>query len=225
MSPGAHTIESTPNAGMAGKVDETLVALPRDRAAKLADVSERRVTYWSQIGLLHPLIDKRVNPHRPVWLYGYTELMSLMVIAELRNKISLQEIRHVVDHLRRLGYPRPLTELRFAVVGGKIYFEHPVGHWEHHRRPGQIVFDEVLDLEPMRAKISRFGAREKDGVGKVEKRRVAMGSKPLVAGTRVPVATVKRYLDAGKSTKEILAAFPVLREADVEVTRRSRIAS
>jgi uncharacterized protein (DUF433 family) len=52
-----------------------------------------------------------------------------------------------------------------------------------------------------------------------------MGSKPLVAGTRVPVATVQRYLDAGKSIEDVLAAFPVLEKADVEVIRRARVAS
>jgi predicted nuclease of predicted toxin-antitoxin system len=52
--------------------------------------------------------------------------------------------------------------------------------------PGQIVLDQVLRLEPMRAKIRAAGARERSTVGKVERRRGAMGSKPLVAGTRVP---------------------------------------
>jgi len=118
-----------------------------------------------------------------------------------------------------------LTELRFAVVGRKLYFEHPDGNWEHDRRPGQIVLDQVLNLEPMRAKISKAGARDKSTVGKVERRRGAMGSKPLVAGTRVPVATVQRYLDAGKSIEDVLAAFPVLEKADVEVIRRARVAS
>ena len=206
-------------------VDATLVALPRNRAAKLAGVSERRVAYWSKLGLVVPAVEERLSPQRPVRLYGYVELMSLMVVAKLRDKASLQEIRRVIEYLRRMGYPKPLTELRFAVVGRKLYFEHPDGNWEHDRRPGQIVLDQVLNLEPMRAKISKAGARDKSTVGKVERRRGAMGSKPLVAGTRVPVATVQRYLDAGKSIEDVLAAFPVLEKADVEVIRRARIAS
>ena len=205
-------------------VDETLVALPRDRAAKLAGVSERRVAYWSQRGLVMPTVEERLSPQRPVRLYRFPELMSLMVVAKLRDKASLQEIRRVIDYLRDLGYPEPLTELRFAVAGRKLYFESPDGRWEHDRRPGQIVLDQVLKLEPMRAKI-RAAGRDKATVGKVERRRGAMGSKPLIAGTRVPVATVQRYLAAGKSTEDVLAAFPVLERADVEVIRRTRVAS
>jgi uncharacterized protein (DUF433 family) len=204
-------------------VDETLIALPRNRAAELAGVSERRVAYWEKLGLIKPTIDKRLGRH--VRLYEYTELMSLMVVAQLRGEVSLQQIRRVVDYLRRLGFPEPLTELRFAVIGKDVYFEHPEGHWEHDRPPGQVVIKHVLNLEPIRARIGKAAARAKSSIGQVEKRRGAMGSKPLVAGTRVPVATVERYLDAGKSTKEVLAAFPVLHSKDVEVIRRNRIAS
>jgi uncharacterized protein (DUF433 family) len=211
--------------GWLGMIDETLVALPRDRAAKLAGVTERRVAYWSKLGLVIPAVEERLSPQRPVRLYGYLELMSLMVVAKLRKQASLQEIRRVVDYLRDLGYPKPLTELRFAVAGRKLYFERPDGKWEHDRRPGQIVFDQVLKLQPMRARIREAGARDKATVGKVERRRGAMGSKPLVAGTRVPVATVQRYLAAGKSTEDVLAAFPVLEKADIEAIRRTRVAS
>jgi uncharacterized protein (DUF433 family) len=206
-------------------VDETLVALPRDRAARLAGVSERRVAYWATRGLVVPAVEERLSPQRPVRLYGYLELMSLMVVAQMRDKASLQEIRRVVEYLRGLGFPEPLTELRFAVAGRKLYFEHPDGNWEHDRRPGQIVLDQVLNLAPMRARIRKAVERDKASVGKVERRRGAMGSKPLVAGTRVPVATVQRYLEAGKSIEDVLAAFPVLEKADVEAIRRARIAS
>jgi DNA-binding transcriptional MerR regulator len=91
-------------------VDETLVALPRDRAAKLAGVSARRVAYWSEVGLVVPSIEEYLSPRRPVRLYGFMELMSLMVVARLREKgASLQGIRRVVAYLRDMEYQKPLT--------------------------------------------------------------------------------------------------------------------
>jgi len=46
-----------------------------------------------------------------------------------------------------------------------------------------------------------------------------MGSKPIFAGTRIPVETVQRYLDAGCDTETILAEYPSLTVADVEAAR------
>ena len=67
-------------------VDETLVALTRDRAAEIAGLSQRQVAYWSSTGLVTPTVDKRLTPQRPIRLYGYVELMSLMVAAELKRR-------------------------------------------------------------------------------------------------------------------------------------------
>jgi uncharacterized protein (DUF433 family) len=77
----------------------------------------------------------------------------------------------------------------------------------------------VLPLEPLRAKVQRATKRDPASVGRTEKRRGALGSKELVAGTRVPVATVRRYLDRGASVAEVVEAFPTLRPEDVEAVR------
>lgn len=56
--------------------------------------------------------------------------------------------------------------------------------------------------------------------GRVERRRGAMGSKPVLAGTRVPVDTVRRYLEAGRTVDQVLESFPTLTAADVEAVRQ-----
>jgi DNA-binding transcriptional MerR regulator len=88
-------------------MDETLVALTRDRAAELAGLSQRQVDYWSRTGLVLPTVDARLSPQRPVRLYAYVELMSLMVAAELKSRgTSLQTIRKIVGRLRDRGVPQ-----------------------------------------------------------------------------------------------------------------------
>jgi uncharacterized protein (DUF433 family) len=42
----------------------------------------------------------------------------------------------------------------------------------------------------------------------------------VFAGTRIPVATVQRYLEAGYDTAAILREYPSLTSADVEAARR-----
>jgi uncharacterized protein (DUF433 family) len=157
-----------------------------------------------------------------VRLYSYTELMSLLVAAELRRAgISLQHIRVIIEYLRKRGYPEPLTQVLFAVAGGRVYFQHDDGSWEGDLRRDQVVIHEVLvDLEPLRARIRRDAEqRGRDTVGHVEKRRGVLGSKPVIAGTRVPVATVQRFLSSGRTVDDVLRAYPQLERADVEAAR------
>jgi uncharacterized protein (DUF433 family) len=210
-------------------ISEQHLAVPRETAAKLAGLSYRQVDYWAATGLVEATVDNQVTPGRRVRLYGFIELMALMVAAELRARgFSLQHIRKLVRHLKSRGFDEPLAELRWATSGkgrGKtIYIQFPDGTWEDGISPGQIVFHEILDLEPLRRRIKVATQRDASTVGHVERRRGVLGSKPVVAGTRVPVDTVRRYLAAGRSVDDILRAFPVLTAADVEAVRTEVIA-
>jgi uncharacterized protein (DUF433 family) len=120
----------------------------------------------------------------------------------------------------RAATTTPLTQLAFATVGREVYFMHDDGTWEGDLTPDQIVIHEVLNLEPLRGRITAGVRRDVKLAGHVERRRGAMGSKPLLAGTRVPVDTVRRYLDAGRSVDQILESFPALTASDVEAVRR-----
>lgn len=206
-------------------VDEQLLAVTRNTAARIAHISTRRVDYWAETGLVTPSADRKVTDHRRVRLYGFIDLLALAVAAELVGRgASLQHIRQIVRRLKARGYARPLTELKYATVGKQVYFQHEDGTWEGGLRPDQIVFHQVLNLEPIRNRISRAVKRDEHQVGRIEKRRGVHGSKPVLAGTRIPVATVQRYLDAGRSTSDVLEAYPDLTEADVEAVRRGAVA-
>jgi uncharacterized protein (DUF433 family) len=155
-----------------------------------------------------------------VRLYGFLDLLALMVAAELKERrITLQHIRAVVTHLRNRGYDRPLTEVRFATYGREVYFQHDDGSWEGGIAPDQLVLSEVLNLRPLRRRIAEGVRRDEADAGRVERRRGTLGSKPVLAGTRVPVETVRRYLDAGRTVEQIVGSFPVLTPADVEAVR------
>lgn len=206
-------------------VEERLLAVPRDAAARLAGISLRQADYWAATGLVAPSVDRTLGPGRRVRLYGFVDLLALMVAAELRRRgVSLQHVRQVVAHLLSRGYNQPLTQLRFAVVGKRVYLQHPDGEWESGVQPDQLVFHHVLDLEPIRRKISEGVDRDVRLAGRIERRRGVHGSVPVFAGTRVPVDTVRRYLDAGRSVDDVLEAYPVLSRADVEAVRGETVA-
>lgn len=202
-------------------IDEDLYVSTREQAASMAGVRPARIDYWVDTGLIQPTTDRHLTPHRRVMLFSFQELLSILVAAQLRDRgISLQHMRVVVSRLRERGYALPLAELRFATEGSEVYFMDENGQWEAGRKPAHALIDHRLDISALRARVHRSVGRAADSHGRIESRRGALGSKPLIAGTRVPVRTVQSYLDAGKRPEEILEAFPSLTQDDVAAVRQ-----
>ncbi|MCR1783117.1 DUF433 domain-containing protein [Nocardioides carbamazepini] len=197
-------------------LDEERLMLRRDVVARLAGVSERKLDYWARTGLVSPTVDRSLSGGRRTRLYDFTDAMTVMVLANLRSQVSLQHVRQIVAHVRTQLFE--VTQVAYAIVGGRIFFQTPDGAWSGVDDPGQIVIHEVLDLRPLRARLLT-PAREESDHGQVERKRGVRGSKPVIRGTRVPVSTIRSYLDSGASTQEVLAAYPSLTEADVDGVR------
>jgi uncharacterized protein (DUF433 family)/DNA-binding transcriptional MerR regulator len=220
-----HTFESwraTTKLGSVLVADLDVLMLTRARIARLSGVTERRLAYWEQTGLLHSTIDEGLSASRRTRLYDFQDAMTAMVLAALRQQVSLQHVRQIVDHLRGIKYE--VTEVEFAVVGKQVYFQTPDGNWGGIQDPGQIVLHQVLDLRPLRSAVLGTGRREEAEVGRIEKRRGVHGSKPVLSGTRIPVRAVRAHMDAGRTEAEILAAYPALTQSDLEAVRASATA-
>lgn len=61
--------------------------------------------------------------------------------------------------------------------------------------PDQIVIHEVINLERLAERVHSAATRPGSDVGRTETRRRRLGSKEVFAGTRVPVTTVRGYLE------------------------------
>lgn len=205
---------------MAQAMEDTL-AVPDKRAAKLAGISMRQLHYWEQVGLVVPSITRQISPRNTVRLYSFQDLLELLAVAELRHRpgISLQHIRRLVAHLRTREFGAPLRELRFATRGQEIYFQYPDGSWSGDAYPGQLIYFQVIALDEIGTKIDTVNDRAPEAAGQVVSRRGVHRSKPIFAGTRIPVATVQRYLQAGYDTKAIIREYPSLTAADIETAR------
>jgi uncharacterized protein (DUF433 family) len=206
---------------------DALIAFTENRAAELAGVGVPTLRRWTEQGLVGASVVKHISPRNTVRLYGFDDLVGLLVLTALRDVRSHQFLRSILVRLRR-EYARPLIELRFAIdhQRGEIYFQHPDGSWEGDRRPHQVVLRQVLDLEEIRALIREKAAapRPKSDVGVVQRQRRRVGSKPVFAGTRIPVEAVREYLNEGAGEAEILEAFPRLTRQDISVVRKEMAA-
>lgn len=206
------------------EVTDEQVAVSERHAARLAGFSVRRLRAWADRGLVRPSIQRQLSERNTLRLYAFGDLVELLVGAALLDAgRSARQVMRVVEHLRGRDYRAPLRELRFAVSGEQIYFQHPDGSWEGDRVPDQVVLWEVLDLEAIKARIRQSIRPQREQLtGRIERRRGVVGHKPVFAGTRIPVAAVEAYLQRGLSDERILEAFPELRLEDIEAARRSR---
>lgn len=201
---------------------DDLIAFTDERAAELARITVQTLRRWERAKLVGPTVVRRLSQRNTVRLYGFHDLEALLVVATMRHagRFSLQHIRKIVERLRRT-YDSPLTELRFAYDKRQLYFQHPDGSWEGDRKPDQIVLIQVIELEPIRARIrgAVAGGRTKREVGRVQQKRKLLGHRPVFAGTRVPVDAVVEYLEDGYDDEAILKAFPRLTAADIDLAR------
>jgi DNA-binding transcriptional MerR regulator/uncharacterized protein (DUF433 family) len=200
---------------------EDTLAVSDKRAAKLADISMKQLRYWEQIGLVVPSVKEQISPRNTVRLYSFQDLLELLVAAELRHRpgISLQHIRRLVAYLHAREFGAPLRELKFATRGQEIYVQYPDGSWSGDPFPDQLIYRQAIALDEIGAKIDTVNDRGPGASGRVVSRRGVHRSKPVFAGTRIPVGTVQRYLQAGYDTKAIIREYPSLTPADIETAR------
>ena len=191
--------------------------------AELADVKPARLRYWESTGLVEASAsEESVRGRHVVRLYDFKAALTVLALAALRHEhVTLQHLRQIVAHLRQRDFDVP--EVKFALAGPRVFFQTPDGEWEDVRDPAQIVLHQTLDLRLLRARLARALERSELAHGQTERRRGALGSKPVVAGTRVPVDAVRRYLERGYSSDQIITAYPSLTEADIDAIRTGAV--
>lgn len=206
--------------------DDEHLAVTAGRAAAIANVTPRRLTAWERTGLVTPAVQHRFSARNEVRLYSLRELIELRVISLLSEQVSVPAIRSVVRYLRDIAFD--VSEVRFATDGkdGKhVYFQLPDSTWSEGRAPAQILIPRVIPLQEIRQSVTEAARNRERQAGKIVKARKVRHSRPVLEGTRVPVAAVQRWLDSGATDERILAAYPDLEVADLDAVRNARAAA
>jgi uncharacterized protein (DUF433 family) len=94
----------------------------------------------------------------------------------------------------------PETDRKEDVVSGQGILEIPL---------------EVVQRDMERA-VRSLWKRDKANVGKIVRKRGVAGSRPIIAGTRVPVEAIKAFGESGYTIQQIREQYPSLTEADIE---------
>lgn len=189
-----------------------------DRTSRITGVAEHRLARWKRSGLYRPAR----HPHD---FYDFRDLVAIKVIATLQDRgVPQPQLRRFSDWLHE-RHNRPWSELRFYTAGRSLYFDDPTSRrLVGHHPAGNLAMDEVVqhDLEPVAAAV-------RNGAGKVSRRMAAgqvvrvrgvQGSERVIAGTRVPIRTIRELHEGGVSKRDILRDYPGLTARDVDAALR-----
>ncbi|WP_179071982.1 MerR family transcriptional regulator [Nostoc sp. C057] len=79
----------------------------RQEVLKLTGLSSGQLSRLDKSGVVEPT--KLGSESHPVVLYTLNQVLELRAIARLREQLSMQEIRKVVDYIRKHGFDKSLS--------------------------------------------------------------------------------------------------------------------
>lgn len=204
------------------EITNIVSAFSADQVVKLTGLTMRQLAYWDNLGFFQPQYateDRRTPFSR---IYSFKDVVGLRTLSILKKKYgcSLPHLRQVAEQLANYS-KTPWADIKLYVLKGKVQFEEPSSGRVVGVVDGQyalLPITSVIDDVRTHAKLLR--ERSPTQVGHVEKHRYISHQAEVIAGTRVRVATIVHFIEAGYSTSDILKEYPSLTEADVDAARR-----
>lgn len=192
--------------------NQVVSAFTEDQVERLTGISKRQLQYWDRQGFFAPSLayeDRRVAYSR---LYSFRDIVSLKVLNALRNEahVPLAHLREVKDKLAHLG-DDVWAKTTLYVLNRKVVLdnEEVVSGQGVLQIPLQVVAGD------MRKAVAELNQRDTSQVGQLSRKRGLVRNQTVIAGTRIPVRSIKAFAHAGYSTEEIIREYPSLTADDV----------
>jgi uncharacterized protein (DUF433 family) len=202
--------------------DNVIGAFSESDASRLSGLSVGQLRNWDRKGFVQPSYAESDRSLPYSRIYSFRDIVSLRILGQLRNihKIPLQHLRKVSDTLAHLGDSKWITTTLY-VLGKRVVFTDPRDSQRVEVVSGQRVFDIPLKIvvSDTRKAIADLNSRGGETRAKIVHGKFTLQNEPVLEGTRIPVATIKRYLDANYTSDEIIKEFPDLTPADIETAR------
>ncbi|MEJ0020064.1 MAG: DUF433 domain-containing protein [Acetobacteraceae bacterium] len=197
---------------------EPIAAFTEEQTERLTGISKRQLRYWDQTGFFVPSLAYRNRRSPYSRLYSFRDLVSLRVINALRNeaKVPLPHLREVKEKLAQLGEPL-WAKTTLYVLNRSVIFDNPETAAREEIVTGQAVLAIPLRVVSGNVELAVKSLRQRDAslIGKIERQRNIAHNAPVIAGTRVPVRSIKLFAKAGYSIEDIRREYPTLTEADI----------
>ena len=87
---------------------------------RLTNLSSHQLSYLDKTELVRP--KKFGNLKHPVVVYSWSQILEIKTIIRLREKLSLQEVRAVLDYLGKENYKPSLFKMSLLFFNSKLYW-------------------------------------------------------------------------------------------------------
>jgi uncharacterized protein (DUF433 family) len=204
-------------------------AFGEDEVVRLTGITKRQLRYWDREprffapSLAHD--DRRASYSR---VYTFRDVACLKIINTIRNeaKVPLPRLREAKEKLAHLG-DDVWAKITLYILNRRIVFHNPETDRKEDVGSGQGVLQIPLQVVSgnLETDIRRMRERDATTIGKIVQRRGTAANKPVIAGTRIPVKSIKAFKDAGYSVEQIREQYPILTVADIEAAINHRAAA
>lgn len=195
-----------------------IAAFTQDQAERLTGVSKPQLLYWDRTEFFIPSMaygDRRAPYSR---LYSFRDLVSLKVLNALRNEanVPLPHLREVKEKLAHLGDDL-WAKTTLYVLNRKVIFHNPDDAAREEVVSGQAILEIPLRVVTTGVEDAVKALRQRDSasIGKIEKQRNIAHNAAVIAGTRIPVRSIKAFAAAGYSIQDISKEYPTLTADDI----------
>jgi uncharacterized protein (DUF433 family) len=201
---------------MRSESNNIVAAFTIDQAACLTGVSKRQLGTWDRDEFFSPsLVYGEGGAYAR--LYSFRDLLSLKVLNQLRNetKVKLSHLREVKNDLAHLGDDLWVKSTLY-VLGRHVVIERDDKRLEAGTGQGVLQIPLKIVVGNMRERVDALNKRDESVIGKFGRNRNVAHNQVVIAGTRIPVRSVKAFHEAGYSVEAIQREYPTLTEADIE---------
>jgi DNA-binding transcriptional MerR regulator len=205
-----------------GEITNIVAAFSAEQVVKLTDLTMRQLAYWDNLGFFSPQYasNDRQAPYSRI--YSFKDVVGLRTLSVLKSKYgcSLQHLQQVAKELSNYSQA-PWSEITLYVWKGKVQFKEPETGRVRGVVDGQYAMLPIRSvMEDVEKDAEKLRHRDPEQIGKVEKHRFVSHQAEVISGTRIRVATIRRFIEAGYSTEQILKEYPTLTAADIEAVKR-----
>lgn len=199
--------------------DDIISAFSEEDAERLTGVTVRQLRYWDRTRFFVPSLADENRRQASSRIYTFRDVVCLKILNTIRNesKVPLQHLREVKEKLEHLGED-VWAKTTLYLLNRRVIFINP-----ETDRPEDVVSGQGILQIPLRVVRSDMERavrllRQRDAatVGRIVQHRGLAGNKPVVAGTRIPVKSIKAFSAAGYSVAQIREQYPVLTDADIQ---------